>query len=319
MSYHQGLLRQRGFGDYHRGLLRQKGFGLVGSLLKIGGPLVTGALGPVLGEVLGGLVRKKQRGKGIIGDVLKGGYEVTKNAIIDRFKNKVPFMEGLRTRTKNRLKRFAIPLVDRQLMRNVPGMRAPFVGDLLRNKVLPLVKNKVANLIDTNVNRFLGGQTGKGRRRKRRKQRGRGVVTDLLKGGIKGSKAVKDLIKGGIKGGIKQLPQLLKRGTKGLIRSGVKEGVKQGLKKGAQDLVKEGTRQAIQSAAQAGLDALEGKKSLKEAVLNRGLEGLQKTGQTMENKLLSSPILAKGGPHKRKRRKVKIGTGKKARIVDIFD
>lgn len=315
MSYHQGLVRQRGFGDYHRGLLRQKGFGLVGSLLKIGGPLVTGALGPVIGEVLGGLVRKKQTGKGIVGDVLRGGYEVTKNAIIDRFKNKVPFMEGLRTRTKNRLKRFAIPLVDRQLMRNVPGIRAPFVGDLLRKKVLPLVKNKVANLIDANVDKFLGGQTGKGRRRKRRKQRGRGVVTDLLKGGIKGSKAVKDLIKGGMRGGIKQLPQLLKRGTKGLIRSGVKEGVK----KGAQDLVKEGTRQAIHSAAQAGLDALEGKKSLKEAVLNRGLEGLQKTGQTMETKLLSSSILAKGGPHKRKRRKVKIGTGKKARLVDIFD
>lgn len=39
----------------------------------------------------------------------------------------------------------------------------------------------------------------------------------------------------------------------------------------------------------------------------------------METKLLSSSILAKGGPHKRKRRKVKIGTGKKARLVDIFD
>lgn len=143
MAYHQELLRQKGFGGYHRGLLRQKGFGIpIGALLKIGGPLVTGALGPVIGEVLGGLVRKKQIGRGIIGDVLKGGYEVTKNSIIDRFKNKVPLMEGLRTRTKNRLKRFAIPLVDRQLMRNVPGIRAPFVGDLLRKKVLPLVKIK---------------------------------------------------------------------------------------------------------------------------------------------------------------------------------
>lgn len=311
MAYHQGLLRQKGFGDYYRGLLRQKGFGIsIGALLKIGGPLVTGALGPVIGEVLGGLVRKKQTGRGIIGDVLKGGYEVTKNSIIDRFKNKVPLMEGLRTRTKNRLKRFAIPLVDRQLMRNVPGIRAPFVGDLLRKKVLPLVKNKVANLIDTNVDKFLGGQIGKGRRRKRRKQRGRGVVTDLIKGGMKG--------------GIKQLPQLLKRGTRGLIRSGVKEGVKTGLKKGAQELVKEGTRQAIQSAAQTGLDALGGKKSLKEAVLDRGLEGLQKTGKTMEHKYLAPleqetrVLLAKGGPHKRKR-KVKVGKGKKARTVDIFD
>lgn len=52
MAYHQGLLRQRGFGDHHRGLLSQNGFGLVGSLLKMGVPLVTGALGPVIGEVL---------------------------------------------------------------------------------------------------------------------------------------------------------------------------------------------------------------------------------------------------------------------------
>lgn len=60
MAYHQGLLRQKGFGDYHRGLLRQRGFGIpIGALLKKGGPLVTGALEPVIGEVLGGLVRKK--------------------------------------------------------------------------------------------------------------------------------------------------------------------------------------------------------------------------------------------------------------------
>lgn len=59
MAYHHGFLRQRWFGDYHRGLLRQKGFGLVSSLLKIGGTSVTGALGPVIGEVLGGLVKKK--------------------------------------------------------------------------------------------------------------------------------------------------------------------------------------------------------------------------------------------------------------------
>lgn len=60
-----------------------------------------------------------------------------------------------------------------------------------------MVKNKVSNLIDTNVNRFLGGQTGKGGEEK---GENKGVeVTDLLKGGIKGSKAVKDLIIGGTK------------------------------------------------------------------------------------------------------------------------
>lgn len=66
MAYHQGLLRQRGFGDYHRGLLCQKGFGPVGSLLKIGGPLVTGALGPVIGEVLGGLKKNKQEKESLV-------------------------------------------------------------------------------------------------------------------------------------------------------------------------------------------------------------------------------------------------------------
>lgn len=62
-QFHDGLSPRistsNGVWDYHRGLLRQRGFGLIGSLLKIGWPLVTGALGPVIGEVLGGLVRKK--------------------------------------------------------------------------------------------------------------------------------------------------------------------------------------------------------------------------------------------------------------------
>lgn len=56
-------------------------------------------------------------------------------------------MEGLRTRTKNKLKRFTIPLVDRQLIRNVPGIRAPFVGNLLGKKVLPLVKVQYPSLL----------------------------------------------------------------------------------------------------------------------------------------------------------------------------
>lgn len=75
MSYHQGLVRQRGFGDYHRGLLRQKGFGLVGSLLKIGGPLVSSILAPVVADLAGGLIRKKlsQRGRGLVRDTLKRG------------------------------------------------------------------------------------------------------------------------------------------------------------------------------------------------------------------------------------------------------
>lgn len=94
-----------------------------------------------------------------------------------------------------------------------------------------------------------------------------------------------------------------------------------------------------------GIDALKGK-SLKESVVKRGQEGLQKTGMSMEEKLLGTPtvakrtpkrtpqILARGGPktggisssssssgsNKRKRKRtIKLGTGKKARTIDIFD
>lgn len=42
-------------------------------------------------------------------------------------------------------------------MRNVLGIRVLFVGDLFRKKVLFLVKNKVVNFIDINVDKFLGG------------------------------------------------------------------------------------------------------------------------------------------------------------------
>lgn len=52
MDIHTGFLRQRGFGgmDYHRGLLRQKGFG-VGSLIKLGAPLVSNVLAPVIADL----------------------------------------------------------------------------------------------------------------------------------------------------------------------------------------------------------------------------------------------------------------------------
>lgn len=94
-----------------------------------------------------------------------------------------------------------------------------------------------------------------------------------------------------------------------------------------------------------GIDALKGK-SLKESVVKRGQEGLQKTGMSMEEKLLGTPtvakrtrkrtpqILARGGPRtggissstsssssniRKRKRTIKLGTGKKARTIDIFD
>lgn len=342
MAYHQGLLRQKGFGGaYHRGVLRQKGFGIpvgallkiggpllsgvlapvvgdlvgglikkqrgrgipVGALLKIGGPLLSGALGPVFGDLLGGLINK-QRGRGIFTDVMKGGYDVVKKAALDKYHNRLGFMDSLRRGTSQRLKAFAIPQVESQLMRNVPAFSAPIVGNILRGKVLPMIKNKVATAIEANVNKYMGAQRGRGRKR-RKKQRGRGVATDLIKMGAK-----------------RIVGPLLRRGGRVLLRRGIKKG----LKKGAKELVKEGTRQAIHSATKVGIDALKGK-SLKESVVKRGQEGLQKTGMSMEEKLLGNPqILARGGPktngssNKRKRKRtIKLGTGKKARTIDIFD
>lgn len=229
-------------------------------------------------------------------------------------------MDSLRRGTSQKLKAFAIPQVERQLMRNVPAFRAPIVGDILRGKVLPMIKNKVATAIDANVNKYLGAQRGRGRKR-RKKQRGRGVATDLIKLGAK-----------------QVVGPLLRRGGRVLLR----RGIKQGLKRGAEELVKEGTRQAIHSATKVGIDALKGK-SLKESVVKRGQEGLQKTGMSMEEKLLGTPtvakrtpkrtpqILARGGPKtggisgssssniRKRKRTIKLGTGKKARTIDIFD
>lgn len=60
--------------EYHRGLLRQRGHGIFGTLLKIGGPLIGGALAPLLGDVAGGLLKKVipgQKGKGFVTDALR--------------------------------------------------------------------------------------------------------------------------------------------------------------------------------------------------------------------------------------------------------
>lgn len=75
----------------------------------------------------------------------------------------------------------ALPIVDRTLRRqNLPLIRAPIIGSLIENKLVPLVKNKLASDIEAKVNRLMPNQRRKGRRR-RRKQRGKGVVGDLLK------------------------------------------------------------------------------------------------------------------------------------------
>lgn len=47
--------------DVYSGLLRQKGHGGLGTLLKLGGSVAASALAPLLGDFVGGLIRKKKK------------------------------------------------------------------------------------------------------------------------------------------------------------------------------------------------------------------------------------------------------------------
>lgn len=112
----------------------------------------------------------------------------------------------------------------------------------------------------------------------------------------------------------------MKHGTKALMKKGVQQAPRF-LRKGAHDLVKTGTQQALQSAAQAGFDVLNQKGSLKQVVKSRGLQAVHRTGRTMKKYLPPKQgiVLARGGPHKRKRKRTKTPAAKKSRTADIFD
>jgi hypothetical protein len=56
------------------------------------------------------------------------------------------------------------------------------------------------------------------------------------------------------------------------------------------DLLKTGAKQALRAAAQTGLDVLDNKRSLKDAIKTHGLRAIKSTAQ---------PLLARGGPKKR--------------------
>jgi hypothetical protein len=64
-------------------------------------------------------------------------------------------------------------------------------------------------------------------------------------------------------------------------------GVKQKGKGFIKDLLKTGAKQALRAAAQTGLDVLDNKRSLKEAIKTHGLRAIKATAQ---------PLLARGGP-----------------------
>jgi hypothetical protein len=58
------------------------------------------------------------------------------------------------------------------------------------------------------------------------------------------------------------------------------------------DLLKTGAKQALRAAAQTGLDVLDNKRSLKDAIKTHGIRAIKNTAQ---------PLLARGGPKQNKR------------------
>ena len=140
-------------------------------------------------------------------------------------------------------------------------------------------------------------------------QRGKGVVTDLLKKGIKG------------------VSPMMKSGIKVIFRRGVKKHVQ----KGARKLAQTAAEQAISGATKAGIDVLRGKNA-KQAVQQRTAQALSYTKRTVnrttqaakkavkisyDQMAAAAPILARTTtqdllpvPVKRK---------KKKRAGDIFD
>ena len=260
--------------EVHRGLLRQRGHGILGSLLKIGAPLVAG----MVGEVAGGLIKKKiQKGRGIswgnlipsIGDSVTGlvrkGLHKGITAVHDRAMraagNNAPLQTGIaslgniamdvlhKKRTLPQALRHygthAVKLTGNNFIEQKlsPILKTPVVGPLLNKTVMPLVRRKVNSAIDSLVQKAVG-------------QRGKGVVGDVLKRGIKG------------------VGPMMKSGIKAIFRRGVKKQVQKGAKKLAQTAAE----QAISGATKAGMDILRGK-SAKQAIQQRTAQALSNTSQ----------------------------------------
>ena len=198
----------------YKGLPHQKGYGVLGSLLKFGVPVVGG----LLGELVGGLIRGKiQKGSGI-GDVIKGkiaaietkvrgaarrgvqnlhgramraasgksnlqsGIQALGNTAIDLIDKKRSLAQGLRHYGTHALKLTGNNSVEQKLREKLPILRAPIVGSILNKTMMPIVRRKVDTAIEGAVQKVLG-------------QRGKGVITDMLKKGIKG---VGPLMKSGV-------------------------------------------------------------------------------------------------------------------------
>jgi hypothetical protein len=155
-----------------------------------------------------------------------------------------------------------------------------------------------APIVGQAVGGLLGGtQTGQGLREN--KQTGHGYMDFIFNAGkgiaeTLGGQNVPGLFKSGKVVLDKKVIAQSGRGVKRVKR--IKRRKKQKGKGMITDLLKRRAKQALRAAAQTGLDVLDNKRSLKEAIKTHGIRAIKSTAQ---------PLLAHGGPKKPKKRLMK--------------
>ena len=120
---------------YHRGLLRQRGHGIFGTLLKIGDPLIGGALAPLLGDVAGGVLKKVipgQKGKRFLNNALRTAAKhvipMTRRVAVDLLDKKGTFVQGLRKYGTQAVKDIGVNVVERTLRQKSTHSTSPHRG-----------------------------------------------------------------------------------------------------------------------------------------------------------------------------------------------
>ena len=330
----------------YKGLPHQKGYGLPAllPLLKFGVPVAAG----LVGELAGGLIKRRfQKGRGI-GDFLKGQVarldskiRGTASDIGDVLKGKVGQIDRRIRRTAKRgvqnlygkamraasgkphmqdfiqaLGNTGVDVADRnrslaQGLRHYGTHALKLTGNrLIEQKLNPILSKPVIGpILRSTVMPVV---------RRKVDSAIEGVVHKVL--GQRGKGVATNLLKAGFKAA----GPMMKSGIKAIFRRGVKKQLKRGAKKLAQTAAE----QAISSATKAGMDVLQGK-NVKQAVQQRTAEALSNTSQVAKQtvnktsqatkkavKRAAAPILARSAaldltpvPVKRK----------KKRAGDIFD
>ena len=255
--------------QYHRGLLRQSGHGW-GGILKTIGKFATPIIGQVVGGLLGGAPTQQQQGyggsvpqsgRGFFTDLLKSG---AKSVLTAAAKTGLDVLENKRS-LKDALKTHGIRAV-----KETAGMAMPKLQQRLKsrkgdNALIGLAKRGARTGMKVGVRTGLDVLENKrslkralathGRQvlsKRRRKQKGKGFFTDLLKTGAK---------------------------------------------------------QALSAAAKTGLDVLENKRSLKDALKTHGIRAAKNTAGVAKRR-----ILARGGPKKQQLTRTRI-SGKKRQLT----